>query len=196
METVEKERPRKRTRIRLPRRRRSQVLLVVAVVALAVVVFLLLRGGGNDGPKTLGGSPAPFSIVYPSTWKPFNQAELAAFNQPPVAVLRQKDGKGILVLRVEKPFGGNLQKFALDLRKELDKRLNDFREVRTRVIKTEAGNAFFYSYIRTKRGTVHTIVVIPAGNQRSYALSSVSQPGANDVARDIGRMVTSFSLTK
>lgn len=195
MENVEKERPRNRHRMRLPRGRSGLVLLFLGVVTVAAVVFLLVRGSG-DGTKTLGGGVAPFSLEYPESWKTFDRTELAAFKNPPAAVLRQRNGKGILVIRVEKPFGGNLQKFAVDLREELDERIPDFREVRARVIKVRAGNAFFYSYVREKRGSVHTIVVVPAGNERSYVLSTVSQPGANDVAREIGEMITSFSLTK
>ncbi len=170
------------------------MLAMLAALAAAAVVFLLVRGG--EGKETLGGGAAPFSLEHPESWKTFDREELAAFKEPPLAVLRQEDGKGILVIRVEKPFGGNLQKFAVDLREELDRRLNDFREVSARVIKVEAGNAFFYSYIREQRGTMHTIVVVPAGSERSYVLSTVSQPGANDVAREIGEMITSFSLTK
>lgn len=195
MENVKQKRARDPSRLRMPRGRHGLGFLLLALVAFAAVAFLLFRGSGND-TKTLGGGDAPLSLEYPESWKPFDRTELAAFKQPPLAVLRQKDGKGILVIRVEKPFGGNLQKFAVDLREELDRRLNDFREANARVIKVEAGNAFFYSYIREKRGTVHTIVVVPAGKERSYVLSTVSQPGADDVAREIGEMITSFSLAK
>jgi len=50
-----------------------------------------------------------------------------------------------------------------------------------------------YSYLRERRGTVHTILIVPAGS-RSYVLNSVSQPGADDAAREIGEIMTSFSL--
>ena len=51
------------------------------------------------------------------------------------------------------------------------------------------------SYIRKKKGTVQSVVVIPAGN-RTYTLNTVSRGGANDVAREIGRMIVSFDVTR
>ncbi|MEA2394128.1 MAG: hypothetical protein QOJ82_2019 [Solirubrobacteraceae bacterium] len=49
------------------------------------------------------------------------------------------------------------------------------------------------SYIRERRGSVHSVVVVPAG-RRSYVLTTVSQAGRKDVAREIGGIVTSFGL--
>jgi hypothetical protein len=58
-------------------------------------------------------------------------------------------------------------------------------------VKTAGGNAFFYSYIRKKKGTVHTVVVVPDGD-RSYALNTVSKGGQEKTAREIANMILSF----
>ncbi|MEA2276059.1 MAG: hypothetical protein QOC78_1019 [Solirubrobacteraceae bacterium] len=47
--------------------------------------------------------------------------------------------------------------------------------------------------VRERRGSVHSVVVVPVG-RRSYVLTTVSQAGRKDVAREIGGIVTSFGL--
>jgi hypothetical protein len=40
---------------------------------------------------------------------------------------------------------------------------------------------------------VHAVVIVPAG-KRSYALNSVSRGGADDVAREVARIILSFKV--
>jgi hypothetical protein len=42
---------------------------------------------------------------------------------------------------------------------------------------------------------VQSVVVVPAG-RKTYTLTTVSRGGANDVARQIGRMIVSFDLKR
>lgn len=171
-------------------------LLFLAIGGAAVAVGLILftdvlpaQGGG-----TLTGSASdPVRIEYPEGWRPLTAEQLIAFDNAPVAVLQHEDGKGIIVVQRQKPFAGNLQRFARDLREELDRRIADFRESSVRVIRTQAGNAFYYSYVRTRRGTVHIIIVVPAGD-RSYVMNAVVSGGTDDAARDTGRIISSFDL--
>ena len=67
----------------------------------------------------------------------------------------------------------------------------DFRKQSSRIIETKAGKAFYFSYIRERKGTVHTVVIVPKG-ARSYALNTVSQGGEKRVARDIAQILLSF----
>lgn len=158
-----------------------------ALLALDVVA----RGGGTlTGPEG-----AAFRVEYPEGWSPDSGAELAAFTDPPLAVLRHDEGRGVIVIRLEARFAGNLQEFADDLEQELDDRLPDFRPVGARVVRIAAGSAFSYSYVRELRATAHSIIIVPAGN-RSYVLDTVVAGGADDVAREAGRIVDSFSLSQ
>ena len=59
------------------------------------------------------------------------------------------------------------------------------------MIEIGAGKAFFFSYIRKTKGTVHTVVVVPDG-KRSYVLNTVSRGGAENVARQVARIILSF----
>jgi hypothetical protein len=167
------------------------VLIIAAALATGAVVSARTLLAGQE--LTLSG-PEPFRVKHPETWHSFTAEELQALPGSPLAVLRRDDRKGMIVVRREKPFAAKLSAFARDLRRELSKRLPDFRPVSARLVRVEAGNSFFYSYVRERRGTVHTIVVVPAGS-RSYVLNSVSHPGADDAAREIGEIITSFSLT-
>lgn len=162
--------------------------------AIAVLTDVFGGGGGGKGTLTRPGGE-PITLEYPSDWQPLDQDQLSAFGTSPLAALRQKDGKGTVVVRREKPFSGNLKKFARDLRTALDKRIPDFKEVSARIVNVASGNAFYYSYVRTRRGTVHTIVIVPAGT-RSYVLDTVTAGGADDVARELASIITSFTVEK
>lgn len=186
-------------RERRPRKVRWRALLAILIVAaIAAVLVAVLTdvfgGGGGKGTLTRPGGE-PITLEYPSDWQPLDQDQLSAFGTSPLAALRQKDGKGTVVVRREKPFSGNLQKFARDLRTALDKRIPDFKEVSARIVNVASGNAFYYSYVRTRRGTVHTIVIVPAGT-RSYVLDTVTAGGADDVAREVASIITSFTVEK
>jgi hypothetical protein len=113
----------------------------------------------------------------------------------PVAGLRRDDGSGFVFVRQEGRAPKDFGSFSNELTRELKKLVPDFQKRSARVIKVAGGQAFFYSYIREKKGTVHTVVVLPAG-ERSYALNTVSQGGREDVAREIAQMVLSFNAGK
>jgi hypothetical protein len=171
-----------------------KLLVAAAVVLLALVVFLAAKAlFGDDSKKgeLQGGSKDGFTLSYPSSWRPLSSKELAKLPGNPVAVVRRKDGKGFVVLRKEGRAPKNLSAFSGDLTKALDKRVPDFQKRSSKIIKIGAGKAFFYSYIRKAKGTVHTVVLVPNG-KTSYVLNTVSRGGSEDVARQVARIILSF----
>jgi hypothetical protein len=181
---------------RLPQRVVRLRTLAVAggLVLLALAVFLLVGAlGGDDKPsnRVTGTSKDSFTLSYPSSWRPLSSKELNRLPGNPLAVVRRKDGKGFVVLRRERRAPKNFGGFSADLTTALDKRVPDFQKRSSKVIQISAGKAFFYSYIRKSRGTVHTVVLVPAG-KRSYVLNTVSRGGAEDVARQVARIILSF----
>jgi hypothetical protein len=83
------------------------------------------------------------------------------------------------------------KKFSADLTRELDRRLPDFQRRSSRVVRVRSGSAFFYSYVRRRKGTVHTVTVVPAGN-RSFAVDTVTPGGDEQAAREAAQMILSF----
>jgi len=181
----------------------ATVLLTAALAGAAVAAFFLFvrEDGGTTASLASGVSAAgakataqPFRIEYPTTWRPLSKDELAALPGNPLAVLRRDDGKGFLVIRAERGQpASNLAAFSRDLRGELQRRVPDFQPRSSKTVKVRAGNAHFSSYIRKRTGTVHTVVVVPAGT-RTYTLNTVSRGGSDDVAREIARMILSFDV--
>jgi hypothetical protein len=97
------------------------------------------------------------------------------------------------VLRREGRAPKSFNAFSTDLSRALGKRIPDFQILSSRIVTLPAGKAFFYSFIRQRKGTVHTVVLVPAGNH-SYALDTVSRGGSEDVAREVARIMLSFDV--
>jgi hypothetical protein len=179
---------------------RSPMALIAGVVlalGAAVAAVLVFTGGGDDRDKTaLPGATSSFTLSYPDSWAPLSKEQLANQAGHPLGVIRRKDGKGYVIVRQEAGTPpADLRKFGDSLGRQLKRRVPDLRLRSTKVIKVRAGTALFTSYIRKKTGTVQSVVVVPAGG-KTYTLNTVSRGGANDVARQIGRIILSFDLKR
>jgi len=168
------------------------VALVAALAAAVLFAILALTGGdGDKAGKLEGSSEDAFTLNYPKGWRPLSGKELGALPGHPLAVLRRENRSGLVMLRREGRAPDSFREFSSDLTGELDRRIPDFQKRTSKVVKIRAGSAFFYSYIRKRKGTVHTVLVVPAEN-RSYALNTVSPGGDEKVAREIARIILSF----
>jgi hypothetical protein len=175
---------------------RRSLIVLLGLLVLAIGIFLVAELFGDDESKSgklQGPSKDAFTLSYPKAWRPLSGSELDKLPGNPLAVVRRKDGKGFVVLRRERRAPKSFGAFSGDLTKALDKRVPDFQKRSSKVIELGAGKAFFFSYIRKTKGTVHTVVVVPAG-KRSYVLNTVSRGGAEDVARQVARIILSFKV--
>ena len=172
-------------------------LLLSALVAAAVAATAVMLLTGDDAKKetgrTVSGSKQdPFEMSYPASWSSLPKTKLAKLPGRPVAVVRRKDKKGLVVVRVSpRPAPRDLRTLGADLRRQLKKGISDVQIRAAKPVKLRSGNALFLSYLRKKKGTTQTLVVVPAG-KRTFTINTVSVGGANDVARQIGRMILSF----
>jgi hypothetical protein len=182
-----------------PKRRFGTAAMVVAVlgaITAVVVAVVLISGGGDDSGKggtVKGSKAAAFTISYPSSWRPLSKDELAKLPSKPEAVIRRSDGKGFVVIRSEPGRAQSFKKLRADLTRELRSRVPDFQQRSSKTVKIKAGNALLTTYIRKKTGTVHSVVVVPAG-RRTFTLNTVSRGGEDDVARETGKMLLSFDF--
>ena len=168
----------------------------VLAVGAAVVAVLVFTGGGSDkggGGTVSGPRDSAFQIRYPDSWSPLGKDKVAGLPGHPLAVIRRTDGKGVVIVRREQGTPpANLDKLGTDLGRQLKRRMPDLKLRSTKTVKLRSGNALFTSYIRKRTGTVQSVVVVPAG-RKTFTLNTVSRGGADDVAREIGRMILSFN---
>jgi hypothetical protein len=165
------------------------------VVGLLVAAVMFFKGGNDKntaGTVTGPNKANAFKISYPNSWQPQSTAKAAAAPGHPLAIIRQKDGKGYVIIRREKGNPpANLAKLGTTLGAQLQRRIPDLKLRSSKTVKIRSGTALFTSYIRKKTGTVQSVVVVPAGN-RTFTINTISRGGANDVAREIGKMIVSF----
>jgi hypothetical protein len=172
------------------------LLVGVLAVAAAVVAVLIFTGGGSHkggGGTVSGPKDSAFQISYPNSWSPLGKDKVAGLPGHPLAVIRRNDGKGVVIVRREQGTPpANLDKLGTDLGRQLKKRMPDLKLRSSKTVKLRSGTALFTSYIRKKTGTVQSVVVVPAG-RKTFTLNTVSRGGADNVAREIGRMILSFN---
>jgi hypothetical protein len=178
--------------------RAALILGIVLAVGAAVVAVLIFTGGGSDKKGGTASSSSSskadaFKISYPDTWTPLGKDKLKTLPGHPLAVIKRKDGKGLVVVRREQGAPPrDLKTLGDSVGKQLKKRIPDLKLRSQKVVKLKGGPALFTSYIRKKTGTVQSVVVVPASGKRVFTLNTVSRGGANDVARETGRMILSF----
>jgi hypothetical protein len=175
-------------------RRRLLVAGIAGGVVFATVGLLLGRLLADEQPAELvGPAGAPFRVELVEGWVTTPEEELRALPGAPLGIARNEEGRGLLLVRLEERAPPDFEAFTKRLDRELDRRFPDFERRGARRLRVLAGPAYSYSYIRRRRGTVHSIVIVPAGG-RSYAVNTVARGGADDVARDLDRMISSFDV--
>ena len=174
------------------RRRRLLNALVAALAGAAMATAVIVANSGGDSPSRSNATELRgpgFTIAYPAGWQP------APAQQVPdgaVALLRRSDGKGAVVVRRKgKPRDGTLRALTRALSAGLERRFADFRFVSSRVTRTRAGNAFLYTWVRTRQGTAQSIALVRVGAAH-YTLDAVAATGDARAAREVAAIVRSF----
>jgi hypothetical protein len=177
-------------------RRRTLLIALLAALAGAALAFGVLRGAGDDDSagrphaKELRGPG--FALAYPGGWAPAKAAELEKLPGHPVVVVRRADGKGVVIVRRKgAPRDQSLKALTRDLNVGLAKRFPDFRFVSSRVARVRGGNAFLYTFVRTKQKTAQSIALLRVG-KANYTLDGVAASGDVRAAREVAAIVRSF----
>jgi hypothetical protein len=171
-----------------PRLALGGALLAVASLGTALVLSL---SGGDDRTTVTGPAGNDYRLLLPDGWRSIGSSKLERLPGRPLGMLRRDDGKGLLVIRREGRPPASFGAFADELDREFERRLPDFQRRSVRALRIGAGQAWFYSYIRTRSGTAHSVVLVPADGG-SYVLNTVARGGEEAVAKEIGRMIISF----
>lgn len=176
------------------------VLLVIAAIVIAVLALTGDDddddGAGNGGAEATtltveGPAGDEFTLEAPPGWTAVSDEQRQALAGQPVTVLRRDDQQGLVIVNVQAGQVKNFDKQVKALDRRLKKAIPDFRKVGARVVRVKSGRALLYSYARSRRGTAHTLLVVPAGD-RSYTINGTVPAGANDAAREMGQILLSF----
>ena len=178
----------------------------LVLLAAAIALVLLLRGDDDESSSdTLNtitvdepapGAPAatPFTLSYPDTWTEVSKEDVGSAAGDTVAILRREGRSGVLVVaQRQTPDNLNLEQLGEKLGRQIKQGIPDAREVAARPTHLPAGDAFVYSFVRKKAGTVHSVVVVPSGGV-TYVLNSVIPAGNNEAAQEVGEIVRTLTF--
>jgi hypothetical protein len=165
----------------------------VAGAAIAAGVLTATGGDGTNTPQHAKELRGPgFALAYPAGWAPTNGGSLAKLPGHPAALVRRADGKGVVVVRRKAaPRNQSLKALTADLGKGLTKRFPDFRFVSARVMRVRGGNAFLYTFVRTRAKTAQSIALVRVG-KANFTLDAVASSGDVRAAREVAAIVRSF----
>ena len=171
-----------------------KIAAIAVVIALAIAAAIVLLGGDNDEEATVKGPPGhDFTLERPDGWTEVSDDEREGLPGDPLVVMRRGEGEGLVIVNAPSGTERDLDAVAKNLDKRLEEEIPDFRKASARVVEVEAGPALLYSYARTRKATAHTILVVPT-NDRTYTLNAAVPAGAEDAAREVGRILFSFDV--
>jgi hypothetical protein len=181
------------TPLALPRRRWPWVVALLGGIAVAAVIVFLLTRGDDENNAVQSSADSRFTVAQPSGWDSLSQEQLQALPRQPVALLRETDGKGIVVINVNPRTDASLSKLSDQLEARLSRTIPDFKLVESRTVRVNAGRALSLSYARTKKGTATTLLVVPT-SRGLYTLNAVVPAGEDAAAKDAASILSSFDL--
>jgi hypothetical protein len=180
-------------------------LAVGALIALGVV---LIAGGGDDdkggaaatnsaGKQAKSGTElaaSSYTLRYPKGWQKLTKDDIAEAQGAAVSGVKRSDGAGILFVQQGGKLEGDLKTVGDQLTKSFQKRLKDFKHVKTATVKLPAGEALSYTFVRGS-SSVQNLVVVPSGD-KTYTLNSIVNGNAQDAAREVAGIIRTFDTEK
>lgn len=180
--------------------RPSRRLLIAGAAALvfgiAALVAIAVPGAGGH-PPALAHFRSPdraFSVVLPDGWLALRSSELRAVPSAPAAVLRRRDGRGLVVVRRRPVLARNSRSLTRDLTAQLRRRFRGLRPVHARTVKLPGGPAYVYTFARPAARSVQSLAVAPRPG-RTYTLDAVAAADSPDVAAQVGAILRSFDTS-
>ena len=177
------------------------------MILVAVGAVLLLGGDDEDsgsdeklqtielgGPAPGAPAATPFTLSYPANWSEVPKEDLGEVTADTLGVLRRDGRSGLItVSQRQTPENLNLEQLGARLGKQIKRGLPDAREVAARPTNLPAGDAFVYSFVRKRAGTVHSVVVVPSGGV-TYLVNSVIPAGDNEAAQEAGEIIRTLEF--
>jgi len=171
----------------VPSRRGSLKFLFAALLGAAVAAVIVLSVTGQEAPA----QPKPvvfqgkgFALAAPKGWtsKAQNGNGLAL----------ERTGRGVVVVKTTPaPKDQSLDKLTKGLTTELAKRFSDFKFVSAKVQKLRGGQAYLFTFVRTKQGTAQSIALVKLG-ATNYTIDTVTKSDDQAAAMEAAAIVRSF----
>jgi hypothetical protein len=181
--------------LRAPARKRTVAVVVVAALAgaaIAVAVMLGSPGSPQTGDRVTELRADDFALAFPAGWNAVPAEQLAKLPGRPAAMVRRADGHGtVIVRRKAAPKDQSLRALTKDLTARLGKGFSDFRFVSSRVVPVRGGDAFLYTFLRTRSKVAQSIAIVRVG-KTSFTLDAVAATGDERAAREVAAIVRSF----
>ncbi|MEA2444873.1 MAG: hypothetical protein QOJ12_2165 [Thermoleophilales bacterium] len=176
------------------RKRTVTVAVLAALVGAAITLGAVLgtNGGSPAVPHATTIAGGDFSVAFPAGWTAVKADQLAKLPGRPAAMVRRNDRHGAVVVRRKgAPKNQSLKALTTSLTTQLKARFPDFRFVSSRVVRLRAGNAFLYTFLRTRSKVAQSIAIVRVG-KTSFTLDAVAAAGDNRAAREVAAIVRSF----
>ena len=182
------------------------ISLVVLVGAAAVVVyFVFVRSTTTTTTVTVttpttptgksgkpGARAARFQFAFPKDWKQVKPNTVAP-GQHAFAAVRQKAGRGVVVMQAEPAVSNLSGKYLANLEVQLAKTVPDYKLIGSHSIQLKGGSALDVTYERTKLKEVRNVVILPATG-RSIVMATIAAVGDAKTTKEISQIVSSFTL--
>jgi hypothetical protein len=176
------------------RRRTLPIALVAGLAGAAIAVAVMLGSGGSpiNAPRVMTIKADDFSLAFPAGWSAVPAERLAKLEGRPAAMVRRRDGHGtVIVRRKGAPKDQTLRALTKGLTTQLTRRFADFRFVSARVVRVRGGNAFLYTFLRTRAKVAQSLAIVRVG-KTSFTLDAVAASGDPRAAREVAAIVRSF----
>jgi hypothetical protein len=157
--------------------------------ALAVPGVITRPSGKSGGDS--------FRIAVPKDWERVPPGEVAP-GSGALTALKQTQGLGLIVIRRDGPAAHLTGKFLVALDHGIRSETPDYQAVGWRLVdvgpRDAATKALLFTYLRTQKHEIHSVTVVPAGDH-SFVVAAVDAAGTPAVAKEVGAIIRSFTLT-
>jgi hypothetical protein len=167
------------------------VLLIAA--AGASVWYFAVRTTGTAAAKTAEASTIHFA--YPKNWKAVPLSSVKGIPADATAVIQRKDKKAVLVVIPSGKAPALNDASAASIGASLEKKYADYKFLSAKMIPLTVGKSLLFTYVRTKQGVLHTIMIIPVAPTSSYIVETASPPQSGAIGKEIGLILKSARVT-
>ena len=182
----------------------SRLTLPLKIVGVLVVIvavgFGLWRLASEPAPGSRNVASTPVSarsihLAYPTDWRALTlPTSVPGVASNAIIVLQRRDKSGVLVVLP----GGQAPPFDSSTSRRISlllaKQYTDYKFISADVVKLGSKETFFFSYLRTRQGDLHTITIIPVG-QKSFIIDTASPSASGKLGVEIGNILKSAKVT-